>query len=206
MASSNNRFALSFLSRSNKAQAVTGEVMMDKETGQLLVKTMSGDVMSFDSIARYRARINDVTVLAQTNGMRGLLTQVDFENLELPGVVSENTNFLLSPLTVKVNLLKRFLVSVDIDVIETATGNIGQEPTIYIDIRYTQGATTVNKSISGPASQINTMAINPATHFPPGTDLSGYTVAITNIYFRKNTNYTTQTLRNIMHSVLVVVE
>lgn len=206
MPTANNRFAISLLSRSNKAQSVAGEVMMDKATGQLLVKTLSGDIISYDSTARNRSHISDVTNMAMMNGIRNQIAQVDFENIELPGVLSENTNILLSQLLVKSGSPKRLLLSLDLDTIETATGAIGLEPTVFVDLRYTQGATVVNKSISAPLSQINSMAINSASFFPPATDLYLYNVYITSIYIRKNSGYTTQSLRHILHSVLLAVE
>ena len=203
------RFGTSALSRSKKEFSRNEEIMMNKETGQVLIKTPDGtDIISYDSIARLRSHINSVTLLAQTNGLRGDIHSIEFDDIELPEKIQEDTNLLASPLTVKTGNLKRFLFSVDVDAIELSMSDtIGKyEPIVTIDLQFSLGEALLPLSITGTSSQVNTRVVNAASYFEPGTDLTGHTLTITGIRVTKNSSYTAESLRHILHSALIVVE
>jgi hypothetical protein len=209
MSGAANRFALSALSRSNKASAVNEEILMDKETGQVLVKTPNGDIISYDSIARMKNHIDLVTKIAQDNGLKGDLHVLEFENMELPSKISEDTNLLSSSLTLKTNNLKRFLISVDVDTIELSQSDvIGQyEPIITLDLEFSTGGNNTPATITGKTSEILNKVINPAEYVAGVTDFSNYTANLKSIKVVRNSSYSGDaSLRHILHSVLVIIE
>jgi hypothetical protein len=210
MSTAANRFGLSAISRSNKASAINEEILLNKATGQMLNKTTTGDIVSYDYNNRLREHLDKVTLLGQTNAIRGTVNMISFDNIETPDVVTDAANLLTSTLTLKASSPKRILVSVDVDDIEvssTIAGAIGvNEPTISLTLRLTTGSTNTDNVISGPLSQINTKIIDPAKYFPPGTDLTNYSMSITNLTVTKSALYAANAVRHILHSVLIIVE
>jgi hypothetical protein len=211
MATAANRFGLSALSRSNKSSAINEEILLEKSTGQMLNKSTTGDIISYDYNSRLRDHINMVSILGQTNAIRGTVNTISFDNLELPAVITESSNLLTANLQLKASAAKRFLVSVDVDTIETSTtvaGAIGQyEPTVTLGLQFTISGVNTTATVTGKLSEINTKVIDAANYYAPGTDLTNCSVTLTSITVARNSSYSGGTsLRHILHSVLIIVE
>lgn len=200
-----NRFATSALSRKNKASAIPEEILVHKHTGQMLIKTAEGDVVSYDSMARLKNHLDKVTLFAQNNGLRGDISSVEFDDKELPEVIEEGVNLLSGPLTLKANDPKRWLISLDVDTIELSESDtIGLEPTVEVKFNVEQGITT---QVKGPVSSIAAKIIDMASYFAVGSDLSQHSIAITSIRILKNDQYDESAqIRHILHSVLTIIE
>lgn len=208
MSNTPNRFALSALSKSRKSSAVNEEILMDKETGQVLVKTPNGDVISFDYISKLRSHIDVVTGLSLEKGVTGDINLVEFENLDLPSKVKENVNLLTSSLLLKSNNLKRFLISLDVETIELSSGTIGlYEPLIEIGMSFKTGSTTTNATFTGTRTEIANKVITPSEFVTGVTNFTNYEARLTSIKVNRHTSYSGNTqLRHILHSALVIVE
>lgn len=208
MSNALNRFALSALSKSRKNSAVNEEILMDKETGQVLVKTPSGDIISFDYISKLRSHVDVVTGLSIEKGITGDINLIEFENLDLPSKVTENANLLTSSLLLKSNNLKRFLISLDVETIELSSGTIGvYEPLIEIGMSFKTGSTTTNATFTGTRTEISNKIITPAEFVTGVTNFSSYEARITSIKVNRHSSYSgVAQLRHILHSALVIVE
>lgn len=199
-----NRFATSALSRKNKASAIPEEILVHKHTGQTLIKTAEGDIVSYDSMARLKNHLERVSLFAQSNGLRGDISSVEFDDRELPEVVGEGENLLSEPLTLKPgpDNVKRFTFSLDVDTLELSESDtIGLEP--IVEIKYEVGFKKA--MIRATASSVASKIADPSALFIDAAP--GATLVVTSIRVIKNDAYDESAqLRHIVHSILTIIE
>lgn len=225
-----NRWALSALSKSRKSESQNEEIMIDKSTGEFLIKTLDGYVISYDSLNRLKNHINTVTANANNFRIQGDMFSLEIPEIEFPNVVWGDTNLLSGPLLLKTSL-KKVLISIDMDcLIMNATGSkLSQyEPDIRIDYSFETAAdgettpTTPDETspyavtptsgtpadsflpIIKPLSQSNRNVIYPIQDY--GIDFTNYDAYLQNITIIPNANETEGVVRYIIHSILVVIE
>lgn len=92
----NNRIGLSLLSKSRMSDAFAEEVMIDKKTGEIAIKTTDGDTISYDYITRKNLTINLLINRLQLKGVCKNIYELTNDSLQFPLVVEENTNILSS--------------------------------------------------------------------------------------------------------------
>lgn len=201
-----NRFALSALSRKFKANSIPEEIMLHKETGQMLIRTTSGDVISYDYLTRLKGQEDAVTLMAYNMDISGDLYSLDFDDRELPEILTENTNLLSAPLTITNNYLKKIMISVDVDVIEK--GEIDKittnEPWVQIDFKATYNASTITKTFKLQLSEMNSRVILASEIVPSGSD--NYKIEITGITITRDNADVGKTMKMIIQSIYTIVE
>jgi hypothetical protein len=211
-----NRFALSALSRKNKAYAVPHEIMIHKEIGQISIKTPAGDIISTDSLTRVQNHIENVSNRAKLANIWGDLYLLNL-NFEMPEVIDENVNLMDSPLLIKSAPFSGVMISIDLDSVLLSTDNdniVESEP--YVDLAVNFKRTLGNGSIednryviSKKLNTINTMRIEPRNFLPTTvTDYSPYSMHLESIIVRRDSAiYHVETgIKNIIHSIVVVCE
>lgn len=129
------RYGVSMLSRKNHIKALPEELMIDKETGQILLKQVNGNIISYDATTRFKASVDHITSTAEKHMFLGLLTAVMPENMPLPKCISSNQSILVEEV-VELGTVKRLLFQLDVDVIDTTTtfGDIKSYENIMVEI------------------------------------------------------------------------
>lgn len=209
-----NRFAITGLSRKNKAYAVPHEIMVHKEIGQILIKTPNGDIISHDSLTRIQNHIASATHRANLAVMSGDLYLIDLD-YELPEVINENENQLKTQLLLKSAPIKGVMISIDVDCVLMSDNDsiVESEPFVDLTVNFKRtlpdGKVEDNRfTISNKLITINTMVIQPKNFLPGTADLSQYSLYLEKIIIRRDTAvYNPEIfIRNILHSIIVVTE
>jgi hypothetical protein len=202
-----SRFGISFLSSHNKNNALPEELMVHKETGQILIKTNDGQIISYDSLARLRDHINATTIMAYNLDICGAMYSISLDSIELPEVVTENSNVFTNPVELFSNNAQKFLVSVDADAVEISNeaGLIEFEPFVKIDLSFKKDTEERKIVVSSLLTKSNATVIYPGDFFPL-EDMSGYSLSLTGVTLMRNPAGSTLQVKNILHSVLVVKE
>ena len=209
-----NRFGISFLSKSRKAEALDEEVMIHKQTGEVLIKGAGGEILSYDKVGRLNDHINSVTNLCHTMNLLGKMYEVEFTVLDLPEVIPEAVNLLDSyaPLTTNKKISK-LLVSIDIDSLKIVTPLVSMnanQPDVTINI-----ILAVNSTQSTTYTMTHTFSLDKSNSFtfipeyPAETlgDVVDYTVQLASIIVdRSSSDLVGDNLRYILHNVISVVK
>lgn len=118
---SQNRYGLSALSKQNKKFAVPEEIMVDKLTGEIQIKGPTGNIFSYDYIARLNNQINIFTTNSQNADVYGYMYEIEIPEIDLPAVIPLDTNLLTSKLDIADNKFKYMMFGIDCDVIDPNT-------------------------------------------------------------------------------------
>ena len=199
-----NRFAVSALSKKYRNQAINEELIVDKTTGEYLVKSPLGTVMSIDAINRRRSTIIDATNCALMQNMYGNMYEVKIDGLILPEPVAYDSEILSEPVTLKSNL-KKVLFFLELDEI-VVDGDVGEatenEPIVTIKISCKAAGKSKEIIIQKELKDINNNVIDVASNINFGN--SSYTTRIESLSFKKNTSDNVNTvliLQNLIVSL-----
>lgn len=88
------RFGVSGLSKDRFTEAKEEEVLIDKITGEYLIKNKEGFVVSMDVANRMKSAINKAILDAEQSGICGDLYQIELTNYTFPTVIPYETNIL----------------------------------------------------------------------------------------------------------------
>jgi len=211
-----NRYAITALSRKNKAYAIPHEIMIHKEIGQISIKTPNGDIISTDSLTRVQNHIENVTNRARLANITGDLFLMDLD-FELPEVIDENEDFLGSTIILKAApITSGVMISFDIDAVLMSDNDsiVESEPILElaIDFKRTLPNSTIEHNrynISKKLNSVNTMRIEPRDFLPiTVTDYTPYSLVLESAMIHRDSAVYdgTVTIRNIIHSIIVVAE
>ncbi len=199
------RFGITALSRKFKNDAKPTEILLHKGIGQISVKTTEGDVISYDSMARFKSHIDYLTDLAINLNLFGKMQSITFDNIELPEVINFNQNLFNVPLLIKSNNFKKLLVSIDLDSVEVSSNNflMEHEPFCKMTLLFKKDnderEIVINKSINS----FNRHVIDVEEYFF-SEDMRQYEVYIKELCIQKNPYSTIPSVRNILHSILII--
>lgn len=132
-------FGISALSKFNKDVAYLNEIMCNKETGEILVKSPSGDTISYNYFSRLRANIEALSTASLFYCSDGDIYAISPNDIELPSVIN----------TVDIDINTRFnipnangmIVTADIVAINIAENEISASivDAVYLDYTITIG-------------------------------------------------------------------
>lgn len=197
-----NRFAISALSKKYKDQALNEEIMVDKTTGEFLIKSPNGTLMSFDAINRRRSTINDATDYALMQNMYGNMYEVKIDGLTLPEPISYDTELLAEPVNLKTNL-KKVLFFIDLDEV-IHDGDIGEatenEPIVSMTILCKSAGDSKEIILEKELKDINNNVIDISSYVDFGN--TSYSVRVESLSFKKNTSDNVNTVL-ILHNIIV---
>ena len=114
------RYGVSMLSRKNHIKALPEELMIDKETGQILLKQENGKIVSYDAMTRFKASVNAITSTAERLMFMGKIVSIVPENKPLPKCVTSGESILIQEV-VNLGPIKKMLIQLDVDVVDTTT-------------------------------------------------------------------------------------
>lgn len=109
-----NRFGISLLSKENLDIAYLEEVMIDKQTGEVLVKTPEGDTISYNFNTRLKSHIMDARNDANNLGVYGNIYAIEFDGVNLPCTMQYNNDYITDPIIVNGDC-KKLMIHTDID-------------------------------------------------------------------------------------------
>lgn len=196
-----NRFAISALSKEFHDQSLNEEIMVDKTTGEFLLKSKKGTVISYDAIARRRSTITDATECATTQNMMGNMYELALEEYNLPAIVPYNDNILANSISLKQNLQK-VLFYIDIDeIIEGELAQVSEvDPKVEITLRCGTGSVFEEIIVEKSLNVFNNTIIN-VSDLVERPD-SKYSVVLSSIKFKKTSNSDLDTFI-ILHNMMV---
>ena len=207
-----NRFGISALSKHNANTALDEEIMVDKITGEFLIKSREGYVISFDAMARRKSMLENIDQINSMMNMGGDVYMIDLDHLHLPCPVEYNTNILQNSVVIKDTNLKRLLFNVDVDeVIPNVVAGISEhEPIIELVIHATKPGDNgeiycVTFSIEKPLSQLNNRIIR-IEDIVLEVPLNVYKVSLVSVKLKKNPNNTCPNSKMFLHNIAVTVE
>lgn len=207
-----SRFAISLLSKMRKSEALNDEVLIDKETGEVLFRDNNGKFISYDKFNRINQHINDVTLLAQSMNLIGDIYSVEHGGLTLPASVTENTNLLSSDETLSVDMVNSILLSLDLDCIvfdvDEAMLKIN-DPIVEVTIQFAHNVTLdsyYNITREFGLTSNNSNVIIPEYPIYDPLDTVDYSVKITNIKVTRSvSDDPLEDMKFILHSLLVLI-
>lgn len=207
-----SRFAISLLSKARKNEALNDEVLIDKSTGEILFRNIDGKFISYDNFNRSNLHINNLTLMAQSMNLIGVIYSVEPDGLELPSSIVENTNLLSSDETLSVDKINKLLLSVDLDNIvydvDDSKLNVN-DPMVEVTIQFAYNSTlgtyyTVTRELELTANNSNVIIPEYPTYDP--LDSVDYSVKLTNIKINRNTSDDPlDVMKFITHSILVLI-
>lgn len=109
------RYGVSLLSRGNHVDALPEELLVDKDTGQILLKRNDGKIMSYDSMSRYKESVNRICNTAFLQCLFGKVYNVLLDNTDLPIAFSNNDSILRGDETIVIPDVKRLMLQFDVD-------------------------------------------------------------------------------------------
>lgn len=196
-----NRFAISALSKEFHDQSLNEEIMVDKTTGEFLLKSKKGTVISYDAIARRRSTITDATECATTQNMMGNMYELALEEYNLPAIVPYDDNILANSISLKQNLQK-VLFYIDIDeIIEGELAQVSEvDPKVEITLRCGTGSVFEEITVEKSLNVFNNTMIN-VSDLVERPD-SKYSVVLSSIKFKKTSSSDLDTFI-ILHNMMV---
>lgn len=129
------RYGVSMLSRKNHIKALPEELMIDKETGQILLKQENSKIISYDAMVRFKASMNAIIATAERHMFMGKIVSIVPTNTPLPKCITTGDQ-LLAAEVINLGPSKRFLMQLDTDVISTEStfGDIKEYDKVMVEI------------------------------------------------------------------------
>lgn len=196
-----NRFAISALSKEFHDQSLNEEIMVDKNTGEFLLKSKKGTVISYDAIARRRSTITDATECATTQNMMGNMYELALEEHNLPAIMPYNENILANSISLKQNLEKvMFYIDID-EIIEGELAEVSEsDPKVEVTLRCGTGSVFEEITIEKSLNVFNNTVID-VKDLVERPD-SKYSVVLSSIKFKKTSSSDLDTFI-ILHNMMV---
>lgn len=198
-----NRFAITGLSKKYNEQALNEEIMIEKSTGEFLIKNLYGVTISYDALARRRSTITDATEAAVTQNMIGDMYELALEEYDLPAIIPYEKNILDNTISLSTNL-KKMLFFMDIDeIVKKTLAEVSEvAPIVEIGLRCGIGNTYNDIIIRKPLNQFNNNIIDvEKTINRPGDN---YSVILTSIKFIKQSDEKIDTFI-ILHNMVLTI-
>jgi len=206
-----NRFAVSLLSRENKNISLPEEVMIHKSTGQILNKTISGDIISFDKLARIKNHVDTTNIICLNLDINGDMYTLDLGDDELPVMVTYGLNLLSTPVIIHENKnLARTLLSIDLDCIELSnlTSLNGFEPNAIItfELKHDVDNHVVSHILDVPISELNNIITEFNQHINADENLEDFIISLVSIVLNKNILDVNEKNASILYNILIINE
>lgn len=121
------RFGVSLLSKDRYKDAYNQELMVDKLTGEVLVKTPTGDTISYNYNSRLKSHIVETKSIANNVSVYGDIISIEMDDKYAPFTMDFDTNYITSELVFPYENCKKILFNADIDAITIDPDGISHE-------------------------------------------------------------------------------
>lgn len=126
MASNEKRFGFSFLSKYNNKIAYLEELMVDKLTGDIAIKTPLGDSISYNYNAKLNEHMKSARKDANELSIYGNVYNIPFSNRNMPLAMSKDSANLYESVYIRSNV-KNFILHADIDSVRVVIDDFSME-------------------------------------------------------------------------------
>lgn len=225
MANTNNkyRFGISLLSKDRYKNAYNEEVMIDKQTGQILIKTPElnhGDIISYDYNSRITSHITTIKSIANNVSVYGDIVSINFNDDVTPFIMEYSKNHITTPIDIMYNNCKKAIFHADIDAITVNSNGISYARNnmlveMELSLIYTDNMISDPTVISCPLNEFNNKVLflnnNSLFVVPPYKNIIGIRVSSFKIFdsvmdYGGNSIETSNTIRPIFNSLFAVIE
>jgi len=160
-----NRFGVSAWSKKNYKTAYNEEIMVDKLTGEFLIKTPTGDTISYNYNSRLSSQLTATKMNANNMSIYGDIISIEFDDILAPFIMNFNSNYISSPINVIYPNCKRFMFSIDIDPIVINSAGISHNKNnlnieISLSILYSDDTTSATKMFMYDINTFNSKVFN----------------------------------------------
>lgn len=191
------RFVLSFLDKSEYKKSFKEEMICDQMTGETLVRTKFGDIISPDAISRYTSHAQWVESQANMHGFNGELYDLQPDGMEYPSTINTHTNIIDSPVTIPSGIT-RVIISLDCDCVKVDSDLTKYlEPTV--DISVDVSINGVQHTIDSDSSMIGCCLVD-VSKLSEG---SAETITLDSIMVKSNRP--AKDMRIILHSIFIAI-
>ena len=164
MSENEKRFGFSLLSKENHHIAYLEEVMIDKRSGEIVIKTPETDLISYDFNSRVKSHIIDIKTFANNVGAYGDICIVDFDNKTCPFIMDYDTNYIITPVDIPF-VCSKIIIHSDIDPITInpdSLSYIRNNMQIEIELAYifSDGTTSATATLKNTLHTMNHTVIN----------------------------------------------
>ena len=204
------RFGISALSKSRIADAYKEEIMVDKATGEFLVKTPEGDTVSYNHTLRVDNALELLKKNSENNSLYGDIYQLTLDDVVFPVTTTADTNLLTTTQTIT-DEMSSFMINVDVSCLTInpdgfTTENNDCKVVVEYNVSYSDG-TTSNNTV---ATMLKSDLDNARIYLPSVNTITGLNlidIHVTNdVYDHGTSSIVTRTnLRHIVHSIHVIV-
>ena len=167
------RYAVSLLPRSLRAQAYNMECMVDHTTGEFLVKSEHGVVLSFDKYSRFTEHLNTFSNSCKSKRIVSKIYEIETDK-NFPSMIDVDTNILDSTIAFGViNTIDKIMISVDLDTIDISSVTspvVLEEAKTEIEVTLVCNKTEKTKTFTN--SQLNNYVFNIKELFPSDNESS----------------------------------
>lgn len=160
------RFGISLLSKKKFPTAYNEEIMIDKLTGEILVKTPSGDTISYNYNSRIKSQITTIRSIANNYSIYGDIISIDLDNdVMAPFVLEYDKNYIETPIQLLYPKCKKLLFNADIDAISVdinGISNLRNNMVVSLDVAlcYDDGTISESEIIECSINKLNYTLFN----------------------------------------------
>ena len=122
-----NRFGISLLSKKNHSNAYNEELMVDKDTGEVLIKSPTGHTISYNYNSRSQSQIATTKSIANNLSIYGDIISIELDNMLAPSSMEYDTDYIINPLYIAYSNCKKILFNFDIDAISLVNNGISHD-------------------------------------------------------------------------------
>lgn len=208
--SNNKRFGISALSKSRIADAYNEEIMVDKNTGEFLIKTPDGDTVSYNHTLRIDNAVDQLKKHSANNSLYGDIYQLTLDDVVFPVTATADVNLLTSTQTIS-DEMSSFMINVDVSSLTInpdgfSTGNNDCNVVVEYNVSYSDNTTSANTVATMLKSDLD----NARIYLPSVKTITGLNlidIHVTNEVYDHGTSsiVTRSNLRHIIHSIHVIV-
>lgn len=164
MADNTNRVGISGLSKSRMEHAYNEEILIDKLTGEFLVKSSNGDVVSYSHKTRIDNAIDSIKKIANDKLVYGDIYQLQNDDIIFPLIPIPGANILSGTENIP-NTYSKILFHIDLSCLTVNPDGISNsdndcEVTIKFNVGYSDATTSTDITITDLISNINSTVYN----------------------------------------------
>lgn len=196
------RFALSGMSKQRADEAVNEEILLEKYTGEFLIKNKDGILISIDTINRKAAAFNNAVILAEQTGICGDIYSLEDSDIDMPMIMPVDLNILSEPVMLP-NACTKLLLNLDIseyiyDLNSSTVKEVDKECTVDIVVKQGENQATISKKVT----DVNKLVIDAKKEGLTGSE----PVKLNSIILRANKKYASVAEHKIvLHNIFITV-
>lgn len=159
------RFGVSLLSKNRFSEAYNEELMVDKLTGEVVIKTPSGDAISYNYNSRLKSHIVETRAIANNMSIYGDIISIEMDNIHAPCIIEFDKNYIEDGLIIPYHNCKKILFNADIDAITVNPDGVSHDRNnmlieLKLSVYFDDGTESDSIDIAYSMNQLNCKVLN----------------------------------------------